>query len=228
MQIKEGMRLGRMLLVGVLVVAPGAQGQADEGYRGVGVAQAGEITYPVNSRSAGMVTLDVSVDASGAVQKIKVVRDMAPFTSAAESGLKSWKFTPAMADGQPTAAKARISVVFNPFNPGNVSLPNPPVPKPENVGGMNGVFQPADVKTGQYAVYPANSVAFGTVVLDVKVGADGSVAGIKALRGTGALADAATKAVQGWVFVPAKYGGRAVKSRAVVAFVFVMPGVGTM
>lgn len=225
---KAVIKLGGAALAAVLVVTAGARGQTDGEYQGVRVAQAVNIAYPPNSQVAGMVTLDVSVDASGVVQKIQAVRDMAPFTSAAENGLKSWKFEPAMVDGQPTGGKARISVVFNPFNPGDVSIPNPPVPTPENTRGGKGEFRPADVKTAQYAVYPANTVASGTVVLDVKVGGDGSVEGIKVLRGVGVLAGAATKAVQGWVFVPASYEGKTVRSHAVVAFVFVAPQVGTM
>jgi TonB family protein len=143
--------------------------------------------------------------------------------------VKGWKFAPAMLGGKPVAGTARINVVFNPFNPGNVDIPNKPLPTPESAGGEgNGGFRCADVKAAKYAVYPPNTVASGTVVLDVKVGADGSVEGVRLLRGAGILWGAATRALKEWEFVPAKYQGKAVESHEVVVYVFVSPAVGTM
>jgi len=231
MKGKEVVMTIGVLLAAVLGATGSTQGQTDTGvkYVGVGVARAGDIVYPMNARRPGMVTLDVSVDDSGGVQKVQAMRDVPPLTSAAENGVKNWKFTPALIGGQAVAGTARINVVFNPFNPGDVSIPNKPLPPAESAGGGgNGEYRCADVKTAKYAVYPANTVASGTVVLDVKVGADGKVEGTRVLRGVGVLSAAATGAIKNWEFVAASYEGKAVESHEVVAFVFVSPAVGTM
>ena len=203
------------------------QGSDSAKYEPARAISASNIAYPPQSRTPGMVTLDVSVDGSGAVQKIVAVRDVPPLTSAAQNAVNGWKFSPAMKGGQPVPGVVRVNVVFNPFNPGDVSIPNKPLPPPETGGAASGVFQPPDVRTANYAVYPPNTVASGTVVLDVKIGPDGS-AGFKVLRGAALLSTTVTSAIKTWVFVPGTYEGKPVTSHMVVAYVFVSPAVGTM
>jgi TonB family protein len=215
---------------GVLLAASAALGQADAGgkYRSAGIAQAGDIAYPINSQTPGIVTLDVGLDAIGAVQNVVVVRDLPPFTSAAQSAVRSWQFTPAMVDGQSVAGTARVNVVFNPYNPGGVGLPGGSLPPANNSGGTDADFQPAQLQKAGYAAYPQNTVASGTVVLQVHVGSEGNVRGAVVVRGKGALSAAATNAVKAWMFAPASYKGKVVGSEIVVAFVFALPAAGTM
>jgi TonB family protein len=199
----------------------------NRGYLGVGVTRVGDFAYPPNTRTPGLVTLDVSVDATGAVQQVVAARDVPPLTAAAVSGVNNWKFSPAMNGGQAIGGVARVQVVFNPFNPGDVSIPNKPLLPPANASGnVSGLFQPADVHTANYAVYPANTVASGTVVLDVLVGSDGSVKRMRVLRGAAVLAGAATHAVRSWAFVPAMHEGNPADSHETVAYVFVSPALG--
>jgi outer membrane biosynthesis protein TonB len=207
-------------------IESGGQG-SDSRYEPARAASTSDIAYPPQSGTPGMVTLDVSVDGSGGVQKVVAVRDVPPLTGAAENAVNGWKFSPAMKGGQPAPGVVRVNVVFNPFNPGDVSIPNKPLPPPETGGSVSGVFQPPDVRTANYAVYPPNTVASGTVVLDVKIGPDGG-AGFKVLRGAAVLSTAATRAIKTWVFVPGTYEGKPVTTHMVVAYVFVSPAVGTM
>lgn len=90
------------------------------------------------------------------------------------------------------------------------------------------IFRPAEVQKATYAVYPANTVASGTVVFDVKVGADGNVAGARVLGGGAGtpVSGAATRAIRGWTFTPGSYR-KAMATRVVVAFVFASPALGT-
>jgi TonB family protein len=162
------------------------------------------------------------------VQQIVVTGDVPPLKGAAENGVKGWKFSPASVGGQPTAGVGRVNVVFNPFNPGGVIIPTKPLAPAEMPEVTSGGFWPAAVKTAKYAVYPANTVSSGTVVLDVKVGSDGKVANVRVLRGVRALSGVVTRVIKDWEFVPASYEGRAVESHTSVAFVFVSPAVGTM
>lgn len=129
------------------------------------------------------MTLDLSVDAKGVVQKVDAVRDVPPLTSAAEIAVKSWKFKTALADGQAAAGTVRVRVVFNPYNPG-VATPSAPLQPASSKGGdSSGEYQQADVKTASYATYPVKMVAGGTVILEFHVRDDGKVGESAALGG---------------------------------------------
>jgi TonB family protein len=226
------MKKGRgVALAGVILLTTATWGQTDAGggYHGAGVGHAGDVTYPMNSRTTGIVTLDISLDAAGTVQNVEVVRDIPPLTSAAQSAVRSWQFTPAMMNGQATAGTARVNVVFNPFNPSGVGLPSPPLqPANSNSGTTSGDFQPVQATAARYATYPPHTVMAGTVVLQVHVGSGGQVHGVIVVRGTGSLSGTASKAVKTWRFTPATYKGKAVASDVVVAYVFASPAAGTM
>jgi TonB family protein len=209
------------LMAGVWVRGQGSGGK----YHAAGIAQAGDIAYPMNSSAPGFVTLDVSLNASGAVQSVSVVRDVPPLTSAAQSAVKGWQFMPAMVDGQGVAGVVRVNVAFNPYNPEGVGLPGESLQAPR--GGEPGKFQPAGVTTANYARYPPNTVTSGTVVLRVHVGHDGKGNGVIVVRGKGPLSGAATEAAKTWAFTPAMYGGKAVASDVVVVYVFAAPQAGT-
>ncbi len=228
---ESAMRRGWLVFAGILVVASltagvWVRGQGNGGnYHAAGIAQGGAIAYPINTNTTGFVTLDVSLDASAAVQNVTVVRDVPPLTSAAQDAVKSWQYTPAMVDGQGVAGLVRVNVAFNPYNPSGVGLPGESL-QPA-AGGGGGAFQPAGLTKANYAMYPPNTVSAGTVVLQVHVGHDGKVHGAIVVRGKGALSGAATAAAKTWVFTPAMYQGKAVASDVVVAFVFAAPQAGT-
>jgi len=221
---------GRLLIaLFTLTVALSAAPQTDSRYESVSLVTAGDVAYPPEARSPGMVTLDITVDSSGAVQSVEAVRDVPPLTKAAEDAVRQWKFRPAAKGDHAISGVIRVNVVFNPFNPSDVSIPNKPLPPPENASaGVTGVFQPADVKSADYAVYPPNTVASGAVILNVQLSEDGTVQDVNALRGVGPLASASTKAVRDWQFTPASYESKPIASREIVAFVFVRPEIGTM
>jgi TonB family protein len=182
----------------------------------------------MNSSTTGIVTLDISVDATGTVQNVGVVRDVPPLTSAAQSAVQSWQFTPAIVNGLATAGTVRVNVVFNPFNPSGVGLPSPPLqPANSHGGAKKGDFQPAQVTEAHYAKYPPNTVQAGTVVLQVHVESGGQVQGVIVARGTGSLSGTASKAVKTWKFTAASYKGKAVASDVVVVYVFASPAAGT-
>jgi TonB family protein len=224
-------RAREVALAGAILLTTAAWGQtgATNSYHGAGVAHASEITYPPNSATTGIVTLDVSVDATGTMQNVRVVRDVPPLTSAAQNAVQGWQFTPVLVNGQPAAGAVRINVVFNPFNPNGVGLPTPPL-QPANSGGAaaSGDFQPAQVTAASYATYPPHTVMAGTVVLQVHVGSSGKVQGVIVVRGTGSLNGTAARAVKTWQFMPATYRGKTMASDVVVAYVFALPAAGTM
>ncbi len=223
-------RWGVVLTGAILLTAP-TWGQIDAGgaYHGPALGHAGDVTYPMNSITTGIVTLDISVDATGTVQNVGVVRDVPPLTNAAQSAVRSWQFTPAIVNGLATAGTVRVNVVFNPFNPSGVGLPSPPLqPANSNKAPNRGDFQPAQVIEAHYATYPPHTVRAGTVVLQVHVESGGQVQGVIVARGIGSLSGTASKAVKTWKFTAASYKGEAVASDVVVAYVFASPAAGTM
>jgi TonB family protein len=186
---------------------------------------AGEISYPMSSSSPGIVTLQVNLDGSANIQNVQVVRDVPPLTSAAQAAVQGWSFTAATHSGNGAPSSIRVTAVFNPFNPAGVALPSPGL-GPSGNGG-SAPYIPAQVTSATYATYPPNSVAFGTVVLDVKIGGGGSVKSVNVVHGVASLTGTAITAVKTWGFSPATRNGKAVESHTVVAFVFPSPSAGT-
>jgi TonB family protein len=210
----------------LLSVGLWAQGTG-QNYREARVVQASDIVFPAASAVTGIVTLGVSVDATGTVQNVTVIRDVAPLTAAAQAGLQNWKFSPAMKNGKPVAGNVRVQVVFNPYNPGDTGIGGGGGASGTGGNGSSGDFQLAQLQTANYAQYPVNTVASGTVVVLVRVDVSGKVQDAKVMRGSGPLADAATRAAKGWGFAPATCRGKAVPSVVPVAFVFASPAMGT-
>jgi len=186
------------------------------------LVSASEISYPANANSPGFVTLQVNLDGNANIQNIQVVRDVPPLTAAAQTAEQGWSFT-AGTSGVPSSIQ--VTAVFNPFNPAGVGLPSPGLGPAADVGSAP--YIPARVASATYATYPPNSTAFGTVVLDVRVGSGGDVKRVNVVHGVAALTGSAITAVKTWGFSPAKRNGKTVDSRVVVAIVFPSPALGT-
>ncbi len=84
---------------------------------------------------------------------------------------------------------------------------------------------PAVVSTVE-AIYPLQSVASGTVVLEVALDDQGAITDVRVVRGIPSLTEPAERSVRQWKFKPAQLDGAPARSRIVVAFSFVPPNVG--
>lgn len=71
-----------------------------------------EAKYPPNTVAAGTVILQVTVGETGAAEQIRVVRDIAPLTTAAERALRQWKFKSATLDGRPVRSVIPVAFTF--------------------------------------------------------------------------------------------------------------------
>ncbi len=76
------------------------------------VISAVEAIYPPRAVNWGTVVVNVTVGASGEIEKVTVVRDSPGFTDAALSAVKKWKFKPAMLDGNPIRSVVPIAFSF--------------------------------------------------------------------------------------------------------------------
>jgi len=219
-------RLISAMGVAVLAMSPGvAKAQNGGKFVAPKLVSAGEISYPMNSNSPGIVTLQVHLDGNANIQSVQVVRDVPPLTSAAQAAVQGWSFTAATQNGNGIPSSIPVTAMFNPFNPAGVALPSPGLGPAGNAASAP--YIPAQVTSATYATYPPNSVAFGTVVLDVKIGSGGSVKNVTVVHGVAALTGSAITAVRTWGFGPATRNGKAVESHIVVAFVFPSPAAGT-
>jgi TonB family protein len=217
-------RIGMAVMAGVLAtIANGAvaSGQADARKSGLpGVASTTEIAYPVNTTTTGMVSLLLTLDASGNVQNTLVLQDTPPLTAAAQAAVQNWKFKAASVQGKATEALLPVYVVFNPYNPAGTAPVTGGLKAPRAMSPNGGNAVPPQVRLASYAMYPANTVATGTVVLSVSVNPSGHTMEIKVVHGVHPLTDAAVAVVQQWGFQPATSGGEPVAGRVCIAFVF--------
>jgi protein TonB len=75
--------------------------------------------YPPDARAAGLeadVFLKVVIKADGTVGDIEAKKGEEPFVSAAIAAVKTWKYSPALVDGQPVTAYRVIKVPFRRSN----------------------------------------------------------------------------------------------------------------
>ena len=217
-------RIGMAVMAGMLAsfaIGAGARGQGAAHKSGLpNVASTTEIAYPVNTTMTGMVALLLTLDAAGSVQNTLVQQDVPPLTAAAQSSVQNWRFVAGSAHGKAAATQLPVYIVFNPYNPAGTA----PVrgglkaPRPLSPGGSSAV--PPQVRLASYAMYPANAVATGTVVLSVSVSKSGHAMEIQAVHGVHPLTDAAVEVVKQWGFQPATSGGEPVAGRICIAFVF--------
>ncbi len=71
--------------------------------------------FPADMRAAGqegLVILKIVVEADGRVGAVKVMRGEEPFVGAALAAVRSWRYEPALVDGQPAAVFRIVKVPF--------------------------------------------------------------------------------------------------------------------
>src|SRR6202789_205690 len=76
------------------------------------IASATDIPFPPNSIAVGVVTLSLSLDASGKIQNVEVQRDVPSLTSAVQDTVKTWTFTRASYKGSPIPSTLSLNAVF--------------------------------------------------------------------------------------------------------------------
>ncbi|HTV24680.1 MAG TPA: TonB family protein, partial [Polyangiaceae bacterium] len=70
------------------------------------------VEYPEGASGEAMVELELSIDASGSVERAIVLAGTAPFAEAARAAAQRWTFEPARRGGMPMAARIRFRVGF--------------------------------------------------------------------------------------------------------------------
>src|SRR2546425_9583543 len=79
-----------------------------------GIVSVGYAEYPVNSVVSGAVVVQVTVDDSGKIERVKVIRKMAGFTGFALRAVKQWRLWSPQRGSQTAASKISIAFLFPP------------------------------------------------------------------------------------------------------------------
>jgi len=177
------------------------------------------IAIPVNSFASGTVVVDAAISPSGEVQATEVRRGIPALTHLALEAVQNWEFSPARFAGRGVAAVVPVAITFRPPLEFVSPVPLPP-PQPELTAGSNAEFQPAQITHAAFPNYPADTVAAGTVVLQVDLSATGRVDDVQVLRSLPPLTAEAEAVIPEWEFTPATFHGEPVRSHVVLAFVF--------
>ena len=184
--------------------------------------------YPAAAVKAGIqgkVVLKVHIDDRGKPLDAEVA-NITPETAtilgdAAVSAAMQWQFKPEMKDGKAVASYLLVPVDFT---------------LPKDKSGTVVAKAAIEVKNASYRnlrppVYPDDAIRkkiTGTVYLQVKVNADGSVANATVVQASPqaalALTDAAVTAVRSWRFNPQKVNDAAVASEVIVPLQFDLKG----
>ena len=193
---------------------------AQSPYRPAAIVSAGELQLPANSIASGIAVLDLSLDATGALSSVTVLRDLPPLTAAAQSAVASWKFQPSAPGSDAQPSDLLVAFVLPP----NVSFPTYPkfaplVPKARS----RSRYVPPGIASVTYAQYPVNSVVSGSVTVQVTVGPDGHPQHWQIVRALEPCTPFALDAAKKWRFRPAILDGQPVASNVAIDFLFRPP-----
>jgi protein TonB len=174
----------------------------------------------------GLVVLDVSLDEQGKIVGTKALRDPGAMVPAAVSSLRTWKFVPSLLGQTAVPSEMTVAFLYRPPNNGPAApLPpkdfKPVLPQSQEHPRID--YVPAGIVSFVYPDYPLNSVAWGSVVVQITVNTLGQIEDTKVLHGMEPFTPYAVGALQKWKFQPATLNGKPLSSQIAVAYVFQTP-----
>jgi TonB family protein len=212
----------RAIFLAILLVTPirSGAGKVPE-YTPPDVLSASNIAYPLNTQATGAVSLLLSLDNNAQIQNMQPLRDTPPLTSAVQDSVQLWTFRPATLKGNPVPSEISLTVIFNVFNPAGGAAYQSLVLAPAQPTNPDAAqFTPPQINLASFAKYPANSVAQGTVVLDVTIGSSGNPKQIRVINDVPTLTQQAISAIKTWKFNAATFKGQPTPAPIIIAFVF--------
>jgi TonB family protein len=194
--------------------------------------------YPASARellSQGKVVFLLAINASGDIDAIRLLRGNPIFDQAAYDAVKTWKFTPATANGKPVSIVVSVECVFGSSDGNGANrdaaqftasaelhpfLPVATSPPAYKVTAPRVIYAPDPS-------YPEDARRAGTqgvVYLHLTVGTDGKTHDITVKRGLSAgLNEAAIQAVRRWRFQPATKDGQQIPVEVDIQVSFNLP-----
>lgn len=214
------------LMLCLMALAPLASSSGT--YQPPAVTSAPDAYAPYQTMQDGLFVLKVSLNKHGQIRHLDVLRDPGAMLGAVKNSLQSWKFSPALENGQLEAGNMTVVFVYRPANYGNAgAVPpkdfRPVVPQAlaETRKGLS--FAPIGIVSFDYPIYPANSIAWGSVVVQLTVLPSGEMQGIGFLHRMKGFDDFVLDALKEWRFQAATVEGKPVPSKTAIAFIFQPP-----
>ena len=220
----------RTFLCLILFSAIVFSGTPEQTYVPPGVTSAGDAYIPYQNQivTDGLFVLDVGIGEAGEIQQIEAFRNSGSMAEAAKKSLRSWKYHPASENGKPTASRLTVAFLQPPTMYVGIRAVPPkdfvPVIPPEQSGSE---FVPVGILSFDYSDYPVNSVAWGSVVLQITVDEMGDVKDVSVLHGMAGFNKFALDALKRWRFRAATIRGKPVTSSTVAVFIFQTPDGGS-
>jgi outer membrane biosynthesis protein TonB len=94
------------------ILSEGTSNRADQSFIPPGIISISYPQSPINAAEPGTVVIQVTVGKSNAIQHLKVVRDLPPFTQVALSAVNKWRFQAATLDGKLVTSSLAIAFIF--------------------------------------------------------------------------------------------------------------------
>ncbi|MDE3153762.1 MAG: TonB family protein [Acidobacteriota bacterium] len=188
--------------------------------------RAGGPLPPQSSQAVGweQAMADLAVDASGGVSQVRMIESTPGFDDRFLGALKQWTFKPATRQGKPVASDVFVVAIYRPPVLYNVPTLGQ---SPRRLGtAADDAPYALNMLTPQY---PPLGVGDGTVLVEARVAADGTVSEAHAAGGVSGFDATAVAAAQKWTFRPARVDGTAADAYAYIIFGFrqpVQPGKG--
>lgn len=162
--------------------------------------------YPEIARKAqveGGVVLQLTIDESGMVKSVKVLRSIPLLDQAAVDAVKQWVFAPMLVKGKPKAVVTTVTVKFKLDESAEADADKDAV-------RATGDIMPPKLLKEALPVYPEiarKAGVEGTVILEATTDSHGRVVKTRILRSIPLLDQAAVDAVKQWVYEPMKIKG---------------------
>ena len=182
------------------------------------VSQASLQGFSFEVRSAGVVVVDAGVDAQGAVQDVRLLKDVAPFGALLRDSVRTWSFTPAQKDGAGVPSRVMVAGFFR---PAMLMFPAPSAPPALERPEGERIPYPTTIAVPPY---PANATGSVAVFVEVQLDETGAVTGAQVVGPSSGFDDAAVQAAQGWSFAPGVgRDGQPLATVGYIVFVFRQP-----
>jgi TonB family protein len=172
---------------------------------------------PYRTHAAGLVLVELAVDAQGRVTDSRIIQDVEPFTDVVRQSVTSWRFDPARVNRQ--RAESRV-LVAGLFRPAMLQFQMPEVRKSPDAKPSEEIPFPTSFEVPPY---PPNAIGSKYVVVEVDVGESGTVNSVTVHGESSGFDSAALQAARDWKFRPASLEGSPVAARAYIIFAFRQP-----
>ncbi len=163
-------------------------------------------------------TVDVAVDAGGAVRGVVLLHGTASSPTLLGPAVATWRFSPAIVENQPVLSRVLVAALIRPpqLNDGPAlgAQPADVAAAPDDVPYPTAVHRPR---------YPPLALGNAMVLVEVLGGVDGRVRDVSVVQGAAGFNDEALDTARAWVFRPAHRNGELVAAYAYLAFGFRQP-----